>query len=251
MQLWPNYLIAVTAFGCAGWLHAHADPKKPYFESAKKWHSFNGLAALLGGIVHTQDIYWKQWISVCDSINAVFPRWLIQVYPDTAKDHMWVCAMVGIVLTEYYIVVIFLGPWMKRHAWLGVYLNVVVVFGIIVQLLSGAYSGIILCHLLSHAVGGAVAAYLRCWVVVAGFALNAGVGVLYLYMANCVVPSGPVSYDDWYHLYCSAIQIVVHWLIVSTTYVEELYRTEDQEDAAYAPVVIAEGRSLFPCPRRG
>lgn len=218
MQLWINYFITLVAVCVAAWYYCHRD-EKSFYRTAMLWHIFVASSALLGGTVHTIHAYPEQWHGFCGQFG---------LDPATTANLMWFFSMISLIIADYFIVSIFFKPYMNQEPKVDVYMKFSVVFGIALQIFGNF--GVVIAHLMTHLAGIVFAVQLKCWTVLPILCVNIGVVVVYALMSeygHCLIPSGPLHHNDWYHGYAVCIQLYLFYFLAYRRDVDDLYTREE------------------------
>lgn len=225
MSLWINYSIAAVAFLLAFWSYRQSNEDKPWMEKLSYFHAFFGVAALFGGFVHTIEEHPEAFNHFCEQFNAAVHPW-IELKANELEAKTWFVSMVSVLLTEYEMGMAFFWPHVQRNPWLLYFFRGVVVFGCIWQLLFSSFEGICISHLASHVALICMGFAFHNYATIPVFAINLLASSWWVLASWCVLPIGPVHYNDWYHGYNSIMQFVLQWYIERSGVMEPLYEAE-------------------------
>lgn len=226
IHLWMNYAIFVVAFALAWWCWLRTGEKKPWMITAMKFHLYFGVAALFGGICHTISHDPESFKGLCESFNNTVVAKLIVLDPEGIEARIWFLAMLGVILSEYELVMTILWPYAAKHAWFVHYLRGIVVGGAVLQVLSRSYSSVLFTHLFSHVIGICISYHIHVYAAIPIFVINLCAGGWYILMKFCIFPMGPFNYNDWYHVYASIMQVALQWYLEWSGVIDKLYAKE-------------------------
>ncbi len=191
------------------------------------------VAALLGGLAHhivEQQALLKM---VVEHINPGLPPHF-QVSP-LAHIYLriWFATYITIGLTEYYFMRVFLHPvaeqlglgWVKKLLKLSLFGFCVSAFFLI------EYSLVITYHLVTHSLVAGFSLYLILGKGLKVFyhllflvLFNLAAGGIWALMASQLLPTGPLHYNDWYHLLIIGFILYLYWALTRGGLVQALKR---------------------------
>lgn len=224
-----NY--AIFALAAALSLDLYRRPQR-YREAATHMALF-AIAALLGGFAHHMDaeqFVVSQWLH---EANRLLPSHSRIGSFQNVYLRVWLATFFAIGLTEYYFMRIFLHPLADRYGlgWVKGCLVASLVLFSSAALLISQYSLVVLFHLLTHTLVIGFSLYLifakglkLFWQLIFLVALNLAAGGIWSLMALGDIPSGPLHYNDWYHIIILVFLLYLHRVLTKGKLVDTLYQ---------------------------
>lgn len=224
--------------------------REPTFREAAVHLSLFALAALLGGIAHhmaedpmaiNRFSYWA---------NQHLPmHFKVSTYTNL-KIRVWMATFLAIGLTEYYFMRIFLHPiadqlgfqWIKK-----VLIGSLAAFCIATLFIS-EYTLVVCYHLFTHCLVIGFSLYLifklgltLFWQLIFLVSFNLLAGAVWSFMALGTIPSGPLHYNDWYHILIILFIVYLHWTLTKGGLAQGL---QNLQRSSTAPPIELESPAL-------
>lgn len=190
------------------------------------------IAALLGGLAHHMDAEQAQVSRWLHSLNTELPRHSRVGSFHNVYLRVWLATFFAIGLTEYYFMRIFLHPLAERYGfhWVKGCLVLSLALFCVASLLISQYSLVVVFHLLTHLLVIGFSLYLifvqglkLFWLLIALVALNLAAGGIWSLMALGDIPTGPLHYNDWYHLIIMVFLVFLHQVLTRGKLVDTLH----------------------------
>ncbi|RLT98085.1 DUF6962 family protein [Ketobacter sp.] len=202
------------------------------FREAATHMALFAVAALLGGFAH----HMEAEQSAVNQVIAGLNQWL----PDHSRVgsfhnvylRVWLATFFAIGLTEYYFMRIFLHPLADRYGfrWVKSGLVASLLLFCAASLLISQYSLVVVFHLFTHLLVIGFSLYLifaqglrLFWQLIALVTLNLVAGGVWSLMALGSLPTGPLHYNDWYHLIILVFLVYLHWVLTRGGLVDALH----------------------------
>jgi hypothetical protein len=222
-----NYAI----FALAAYLSVDLFRRAPAFREAATHMALFAVAALLGGFAHHMDQERAWIISTLNTINTQLPTHFKLGSFHNIFIRVWLATFLAIGLTEYYFMRIFLHPLAEQYGfrWLKACLLVSLCVFSAASLFISQYSLVVTFHLLTHILIIGFSLYLiiaqglkQFWQLIFLVALNLTAGATWSLMALGEIPTGPLHYNDWYHIIILVFLLYLHWALTKGRLVETL-----------------------------
>lgn len=222
-----NYAIFALAMALS--LDLFRRPQR-YREAAIHMSLF-AIAALLGGLAHHMDaeqMLVNRWIH---EVNGMLPPHSRVGSFNNVYLRVWLATFFAIGLTEYYFMRIFLHPLADRYGlgWVKGCLVLSLVAFCSASLLISQYSLVVIFHLLTHVLVIGFALFLifskglkLFWQLIFLVALNLAAGGIWSLMALGDIPTGPLHYNDWYHIIIMVFLLYLHRVLTKGKLVDTL-----------------------------
>jgi len=178
------------------------------------------LAALFGGIAHFIQLENNALNHFLNFGNQLLPKGYEISSLETIFDRVWFVTFILIGLTEYYFMRIFLYPLSDAYGytWIKPLLMGSLIVYSLATLLIGEYSLVVTYHLFTHTLVIGFSLYLIFkqgisvfWTLILLVVLNLLAGVVWGFMALGKIPTGPLHYNDWYHIILLIFLVFLHW----------------------------------------
>jgi len=223
-----NFLISIVAFTCAFFLYR----KTSKYHNVVGFMIFFGIAAGIGGIVHAIELYEMDALkNFSNWINSTFHSVLSKKEsPQAILERLWLITIMGIGFSEYYFMCIFLEPLMKEKLiFIKYFLRASLILYLAAVAISSQYVTVVAYHTLSHVVVIIFTIYLiikhntMTYLALLGLLiLNLGSGLMQQLMKNGVIPTGPLNYNDWYHISISFLLAATYFLVTKGKIIEHI-----------------------------
>lgn len=221
-----NYLIAITAFIGSFFLAR----KGELYNNAKRFLFFFGFAALIGGFVHNIKLRYVEATEFVNHINMLLPHFLIPLQLDLIIARLWFIAIECIGFAEFYFMFLFLDPVIQdKFAFIKTYLKCALAIYIVLTILSTQYFFVVAFHCFTHIIIITFSLYLYCEYKISAFLLlallacyNILIGIMQQLMNYQIIPSGPLNYNDWYHIGIIIFVLFLYYLLTKGQLIEKL-----------------------------
>lgn len=189
------------------------------------------LAALFGGIAHHMQLEKadiSQWIRM---LNSDMHREFFISSFKYIYVRVWLITFILIGLTEYYFMKVFLYPVAEQFNfhWLKQCLLGSFFLFSLCSLVFSSYSIVVIYHLFTHVLVICFSLFLIFkkrlrifWLLIALVSLNLLAGAIWALMAEGSIPTGPLHYNDWYHLVIMLFIVILHWALTRGGLIESL-----------------------------
>ena len=211
-----NYAI----FGLALLLSLDLFRRPPAYREAATHLMLFALAALFGGFAHHMEMHETDIIRWIANTNATMPEYFKVSSFNYVYIRVWLGTFLLIGLTEYYFMRIFLHPLADQYQlhWIKIALLTSLCLFSLATFLFGEYSLVVLYHLMTHLLVIGFSLYLifqkgmkAFWQLIALATLNLIAGGIWSLMAVGEMPTGPLHYNDWYHIIILVFVVYLHW----------------------------------------
>lgn len=201
--------------------------------------SLFAIAALLGGFAHHMDaeqLRISQWIH---DINRQLPSHFRIGSFSNVFLRVWLATFLAIGLTEYYFMRIFLHPLAERYGlgWIKGCLVASLALFSSASLLISQYSLVVVFHLFTHVLVIGFSLYLifakgmkLFWQLIFLVSLNLVAGGVWSLMAVGDLPTGPLHYNDWYHIIILVFLLYLHRVLTKGKLVDTLANLQPVSD---------------------
>lgn len=221
-----NYLISFIAFLSCLILFK----KGSLYLNASKFMFFLGFASLLGGFVHNIVLDQVSLEHLISNINAVLPHYVQPIQLDLIGARLWYIAMLSIGFTEFYFMFLFMEPITKGHlSIIIVYLYIALGVFIVLATISSQYLFVVAFHVCSHIIIIAFSLYIyfvkrikEMLFLIILACYNLTIGVIQQLMSTKILPSGPLHFNDWYHIGIIIFIIGLHLIFTKTNLIKNL-----------------------------
>ena len=236
-----NYAIFALALGLSSNLLRRG---LRYREAATHMALF-AIAALLGGFAHHMELEQMQITRWLRELNSTLPGPFRTGSYQGIHLRVWLATFLAIGLTEYYFMRIFLHPLADRYGfgWLKGCLVASLALFCGASLLISQYSLVVAFHLFTHLLVIGFSLYLILarglkvfWQLIALVTLNLVAGGIWSLMALGDIPTGPLHYNDWYHLIILVFLVYLHWVLTRGGLVEALHQLPAPTEREAIPV---------------
>lgn len=227
MMVSLNYAITLLAYGCAVVLYRQGEK----YHNAVFFMCFFGSAALMGGLVHHLQIHGMERAeTLVANSNQSLPGFISPLNLEQIIGRMWFVTMVFIGFAEYYFVYLFVQPLVTgRLQWFIYYLKLMLALFCLGMVIFNEYFLVVAFHLVTHVIimGFALVMYRKYTSVAFIYLLllvifNLIAGLLQQLMANKLIPTGPLHYNDWYHILIIVFVVFLQWLLTRGRLIETL-----------------------------
>lgn len=232
-----NYLIAAMAFLAAFLLKKRGSE----YMNSSRFMFFLGFAALLGGFVHHMEQQETALTSFIPFINTKLPSFFEPLDFNLIKTRLWYIAIVSIGFAEFYFMFLFIDPLIKgKFEFIKTYLKIALGIYLVITLISAQYLFVVAFHIFSHVfiICFALYCYLKdkitafLWLaILAGY--NLAIGIMQQLMANNIIATGHLNYNDWYHLGVIIFVIFLYFLFTKGKLIEKLNHLHSQNNTTY------------------
>lgn len=221
-----NYAISLVAF-----LSCYSLSKKgELYRNATKFMFFFGCAALLGGFVHHMELKETFLNQLIAQINVKLPHYFEPIQLNLITTRLWYFTIEAIGFAEFYFMWLFMDPIIKdRHAFIKTYLRLALFVFVVVTTISSQYIFVVIFHIFSHVTIILFALYIylsnkikEMLILIALVIYNLVIGVIQQLMSTGLVSSGPLHYNDWYHIGVILFVIFLYFLFTKTSLIENL-----------------------------
>ena len=221
-----NFLISAVAYPAGILLYK----KGHLYNSASKFMFFLATAALFGGFVHQMELYSTQINFLINDVNATLPHFLEPLSYTDIHTRLWFITINAIGFSEFFLMYLFLEPLThNKFTFMPTYLKVALSIFVLVTLFSTQYFFVVLFHVFSHVVIISFSLYYYSRthlkpILYLTFTLifNLSIGILQQLMDYSIIPSGPLNYNDWYHIGVTGLVIAFYWLFTKGELIEDL-----------------------------
>lgn len=192
------------------------------FRSGSMHFLLFAFAALFGGVAHHMQLEKQAVIQFIYHGN----QWLNPEFALSSFKYIyvriWLITFLLIGFAEYYFMRVFLHPVAERFqfSWLKRLLVASLVVFSICSLIFSAYSIVVVYHLFTHVLVIGFSLYLiinkglqTFWLLIAMVGVNLLAGAIWALMASKQIPTGPLHYNDWYHLIIMVFIVALHWVL--------------------------------------
>ncbi|MCP5019463.1 MAG: hypothetical protein GY938_29910 [Ketobacter sp.] len=232
-----NYAIFALAIALSLDLFRRA---RRYREAAIHMALF-AIAALLGGFAHhmeAEQMLVHRWIHEANN--------LLPAHSQAGSYHsiylrVWLATFFAIGLTEYYFMRIFLHPLAERYGlgWVKGALVASLVAFCCASLVISQYSLVVMFHLFTHVLVIGFSLYLiyakglkLFWQLIFLVTLNLAAGGVWSLMALGELPTGPLHYNDWYHIIILVFLLYLHRVLTKGRLVDTLASLQPEPTTA-------------------
>ena len=226
MLITLNYLISVFAYFFAFLL----SKKGAIYKNARLYLLFLATAALLGGITHSIEKYHHHVSLFVQQINDHLPTFIESLKLQAIDDRIWYLTVVAIGFVEFFFIYIFIEPIAKKQfGFLKQYLKTALAFYLLITIISDQYFWVVVFHVLSHTsiiILSTVLYFLKkktSFLLLAGLvAYNLSIGIIQQLMSIGIMSSGPLHYNDWYHIGVIFFVCFTYALFIKTNLIQDL-----------------------------
>ena len=196
------------------------------------------VAALLGGFAHHMEAEQATISRFLFELNQELPRYFQAGTFRSVYLRVWLATFLAIGLTEYYYMRIFLHPLADRYGfnWLKTCLVLSLMLFSLASLMISEYSLVVVFHLLTHTLVIGFSLYLifvqglrLFWQLIALVTLNLVAGGIWSLMALGKLPTGPLHYNDWYHIIILVFLLYLHNVLTRGGLVEALHTMQPKD----------------------
>lgn len=221
-----NYLISVMGFTCSFLLIK----KGHIYKDASRFMFFLSVAALLGGFVHHIEQNSAAVSEFIAQVNKHMPSFIDPISLDGIQTRLWFLTIEAIGFAEFYFMYLFIDPILpNRLSFIKTYLFCALIIFCIVAFITPTYSFVVMFHVFSHLIMICFSLYLIFYrkFYMAGLLIllliyNLSIGVMQQLMANNVISSGPLHYNDWYHIGTVIFILMLYYLFTKGKLIEKL-----------------------------
>lgn len=221
-----NYLIAAVAFFSSFLL----SKKGRLYTNATRFMFFLGFAAFVGGLVHHIELEYGTLTQILNKVNLVLPRFLDPLQLDMINNRLWFIAIECIGFAEFYFMFLFIDPVIHgRFEFIKTYLKCALALYVIITIISTQYFFVVAFHVISHIVIISFSLFMYFRYKVTSFLLlvflalyNLIIGIIQQLMNYQVIPSGPLHYNDWYHIGAILFIVFLHIILTKGKLIENL-----------------------------
>jgi len=232
-----NYLITGGAYLSCCLLRRHG----VNYSKAARFMFFFGTAALLGGLVHHLERYEEPVVQFIQAVNAQLPGFVKPFAFDMILNRLWFITILCIGFAEFYFVYLFVEPIVDaRLAFMKTWVKIALGTYCFITLFSTQYLVVVVFHVFSHVIIIAFSLYMFLarnvtqLLLLAFLALyNLAIGIMQQMMNHGALPTGPLHYNDWYHIGIIVFIAAMHMILTRGRLIESL--------AAMKPPVKHEG----------
>ena len=222
-----NYLIFLFAI----LLSADLFRRPRLYQDAAIHLSLFAIAALLGGLAHhlaIEKTTLQHWI---EHFNIGVPFYFQISTLTRIETRVWLMTFLLVGLTEYYFMRIFLHPVAEnlKLPWIKKILFASLIVFACTSLLFGDYAIVVTYHLITHTTVIVFSLYLiiskslqSLWWLIGLTLFNLTTGAIWALMALSLIPSGPLHYNDWYHLAILLFLFFLHQTITQGSLITTL-----------------------------
>ena len=233
MMISLNYLITGMAYLSFGLLLRRGEN----YGKAARFMFFFGTAALLGGFVHHLELHAEPVIQFIRGINDRLPGFVQPFAFDMIVERLWFVTILCIGFAEFYFMYLFVEPIVNpRLAFIKTWLKTALSIYCFITLLSTQYLVVVAFHLFSHVIIIGFSLYMffarsaRQMLLLAVLACyNLAIGIMQQIMKNGVMPTGPLHYNDWYHLGVIVFIVATHMIITRGRLIESLAKMKVED----------------------
>ena len=191
---------------------------------------FLATASLLGGLVHQSELDSATVHSLIDFLNTKMPSFLDPLSYDEIHTRLWFVSMQAIGLTEFYFLFLFIEPIAYgKLAIVRTWLKISLFIFFVVTLISSQYFFIVSLHVFTNSIAIIISLIIYftqrikpilLLSVIAGY--NIMIGVMQQLMMHGILPTGPLHYNDWYHIALILMIVLIHWALTRGHLIESL-----------------------------
>ena len=223
-----NYAI----FALAMYLSVDLFRRPQRFREAATHMALFSIAALLGGFAHHMEAEQAAVNRFLFEVNQFLPNHSQAGSFRSVFLRLWLATFFAIGLTEYYFMRIFLHPLAERYGfrWIKACLVISLLVFCCASLLISQYSLVVVFHLFTHLLVIGFSLYLifvqglrLFWQLIALVTLNLIAGGVWSLMALGSLPTGPLHYNDWYHIIILVFLVYLHWVLTKGGLVDALH----------------------------
>ncbi|WP_430460218.1 hypothetical protein ACQUQU_13465 [Thalassolituus sp. LLYu03] len=216
-------------------------------------------AALLGGLAHHMELEHAIIRNVLATVNDVLPGYFRLSHIRDIFTRLWFLTFIAIGFTEYYFMRIFLHPVAEHFQlhWIKPTLTASVLLFCTASLLISEYSLVVTYHVLTHLLIIGFSLFLIIqyrlrifWILISLVTLNLIAGALWSLMALGKIPTGPLHYNDWYHILLLVFVVYLHQVLTRGGLIQALQQLPQPHSTEMAAEAAAASNAESPRGRR-